>query len=77
MLDNVTQFSQKTQQGFYQISKRHEKFIPRMANMFSQIKILTRISKFSKENSTRFSTNFRFKNFQKTDKLLENLPRSS
>ena len=44
--------------------------------MFSQIQILVRISKFSEENSTRFSTSFRFKNFQKTNKLLENLPRS-
>ena len=54
-LDNVTQFSQKTQQGFYQISKRYEKFIPRMPNMFSQMQNLIRISKFSRENSTRFS----------------------
>ena len=51
--------------------------------MFSQIQILIRISKFSKENSTRFSTSFRLKNFpkkkkkKKEDMFLENLPRSS
>ena len=65
------------------VSPKLDKIIPRMPNMFSQIQILIRISKFSKENSTRFSTSFRFKNFQKKkkkkkkDKFLENLPRSS
>ena len=69
-------FHKKTQQGFYQISKRNDKIIPRIPNMFSQIQILVRISKFSEENSTRFSTNFGFKIFQKIDKFSGNLPRS-
>ena len=64
------------------MSPKLDKIILRMPNMFSQIQILIRISKFSKENSTRFSTSFRLKNFptkkkKKEDKFLENLPRSS
>ena len=56
--------------------------------MFSQILDFDKIIKtfikyhkvFLKENTTRFSTNFKFKNFpkkKKKDKFIENLPRSS
>ena len=42
-----------------EVSPKLDKIILRMPNMFSQIQILIRISKFSKENST----SFRLKNF--------------
>ena len=60
------------------MSPKLDKIILRMPNMFSQIQILIRISKFSKENSTSFRLkNFPTKKKKKEDNFLENLRRSS